>query len=132
MNDEQRERAGNTVMDLAFWVLIAAIVGSRVYFILVNWGGPEGYGDHPENILKFWTGGLVFYGGLIGSVGASIWYARTHKINFLRLADVGMPTISIGQFFGRLGCLSAGCCWGAGEPPRLPAGSQVPSRQPRL
>jgi phosphatidylglycerol---prolipoprotein diacylglyceryl transferase len=126
MNDEQREHAGNTVMDLAFWVLIAAIVGSRVYFILVNWGGPEGYGAHPGNILKFWTGGLVFYGGLLGSVGTSIWYARTHKINFLRLADVGMPTISIGQFFGRLGCLSAGCCWGRESPTGFPLGLKFP------
>ncbi|MHB8417047.1 MAG: prolipoprotein diacylglyceryl transferase [Myxococcales bacterium] len=126
MNDEERERAGNTVMDLAFWVLIAAIVGSRVYFILVNWEGPEGYGAHPENILKFWTGGLVFYGGLLGAVGASIWYARRHKVNFLRLADIGMPTVSIGQFFGRLGCLSAGCCWGKGAPTGFPLGLKFP------
>ena len=88
MNDDQRDRASNTVMDLAFWVLIAAIVGSRVYFILVNWTGPEGYGNHLINIFKFWTGGLVFYGGLLGAVGTSIWYARAHKIQFRR-SDAG-------------------------------------------
>lgn len=126
LDDAQRDRASNTVMDLAFWVLIAAIVGSRVYFILVNWGGPEGYGEHPGNILKFWTGGLVFYGGLLGAVGTSIWYARTHGVNFLRLADVGMPTVSIGQFFGRLGCLSAGCCWGRETPAGFPLGLKFP------
>jgi phosphatidylglycerol---prolipoprotein diacylglyceryl transferase len=125
-SDEERERASNTVMDLAFWVLIAAIVGSRFYFIAVNWGGPEGYGEHPECILQFWTGGLVFYGGLLGSVAASIWYARRKGVNFLRLADVGMPTISIGQFFGRLGCLSAGCCWGKEAPAGFPLGLKFP------
>ncbi len=126
MDDEARERAGNAVMDLAFWVLIAAIVGARVYFIFVNWGGPEGYGANPGNIFKFWTGGLVFYGGLIGAVSASVWYARRNGINFLRLADIGMPTVSIGQFFGRLGCLSAGCCWGRTAPAGFPLALKFP------
>jgi phosphatidylglycerol---prolipoprotein diacylglyceryl transferase len=112
LTQEERERAKNTVLDLAFWVLLAAIVGSRLYFIAVNWDGPEGYGAHPENILKFWTGGLVFYGGFIGAVTASILYSRRHKIDFLKLADLSIPTVSLGQFFGRLGCFAAGCCYG--------------------
>ncbi|MHB1846748.1 MAG: prolipoprotein diacylglyceryl transferase [Deltaproteobacteria bacterium] len=126
MTKEAGERAGNSIMDLAFYVLIAAIVGSRIMFILVNWGGPDGYAAHPENIFKFWTGGLVFYGGFLGSVGVSIWYARKHGINFLRLADIGMPAISIGHFFGRLGCLSAGCCFGRVVPPGFPLGLRFP------
>ncbi len=112
LTQADRDHAKNTVLDLAFWVLLAAIVGSRLYFIAVNWTGPDGYGAHPENILKFWTGGLVFYGGFIGAVGASIVYARRHKIDFLKLADLSIPTVSLGQFFGRLGCFSAGCCYG--------------------
>ncbi len=126
LTEASRERAGNAIMDLAFYVLIAAIVGSRIMFIFVNWGGPDGYGAHPENILEFWKGGLVFYGGFLGSVGVSIWYARKHGINFLRLADIGMPAISIGHFFGRLGCLSAGCCFGRASPPSFPFGLRFP------
>jgi phosphatidylglycerol---prolipoprotein diacylglyceryl transferase len=30
----------------------------------------------------------------------------------MRLADVCIPTVSLGQCLGRLGCFSAGCCWG--------------------
>src|ERR1700682_5122564 len=90
LDETARNRVRATVFDLAFWVLIAAIVGSRVMFIIVNWGGPEGYAAHPENILKFWTGGLVFYGGLLGSMLASVIYARRHKFSFIRLADAAM------------------------------------------
>jgi phosphatidylglycerol:prolipoprotein diacylglycerol transferase len=118
-NEHQRLRAKNAVLDLAFWVLVSAIAGSRLYFIVVNWGGPEGYGAHPENILKFWTGGLVFYGGFLGAVAASAVYARRHHLNFIRLSDIALPTVSLGQFFGRLGCLAAGCCFGKEVPDSL-------------
>jgi phosphatidylglycerol:prolipoprotein diacylglycerol transferase len=118
-NEHQRLRAKNAVLDLAFWVLVAAIVGSRLYFIVVNWGGPEGYAAHPENILKFWTGGLVFYGGFLGAVAVSAVYARRHHLNFVRLSDIALPTVSLGQFFGRLGCLAAGCCFGKEVPEKL-------------
>ncbi len=118
-NEHQRLRSKNAVLDLAFWVLVSAIAGSRLYFIVVNWGGPEGYGAHPENILKFWTGGLVFYGGFLGAVAASAVYARRHRLNFIRLSDIALPTVSLGQFFGRLGCLAAGCCFGKEVPDQL-------------
>jgi phosphatidylglycerol:prolipoprotein diacylglycerol transferase len=126
LDEAARNRVRNTVFDLAFWVLIAAIVGSRVMFIIVNWGGPEGYAAHPENILKFWTGGLVFYGGLLGSMAASLIYARKHRFSFIRLADAAMPTISIGHFFGRLGCFAAGCCFGRSAAPGFPFGVKFP------
>jgi phosphatidylglycerol:prolipoprotein diacylglycerol transferase len=126
LDETARNRVRATVFDLAFWVLIAAIVGSRVMFIIVNWGGPEGYAAHPENILKFWTGGLVFYGGLLGSMLASVIYARRHKFSFIRLADAAMPTISIGHFFGRLGCFAAGCCFGRSAPASFPFGVKFP------
>ena len=126
LTDLAKEKAGNAVLDLSFWVLIAAIVGSRVMFIIVNWGGADGYGAHPENIFKFWTGGLVFYGGFLGSIGVSFWYARKHGIDFLRLADALMPSVAIGHFFGRLGCVSAGCCFGRVTPPGFPLGLKFP------
>src|SRR5256712_5303688 len=52
------------VMDLCFWILLAAMVGSRVLFIIVNW---DDYAHDPASILAFWKGGLVFYGGFIGA-----------------------------------------------------------------
>lgn len=105
---EEGLRKKDQVLDLSFWVLIAAIAGSRVLFILVNWK------DYSSDLTKVFDlgGGLVFYGGLIGATLASYVFARRNRIDFFRLADVSMPTISLGQALGRLGCFSTGCCWG--------------------
>jgi phosphatidylglycerol:prolipoprotein diacylglycerol transferase len=106
---EEGLRKRDQVLDLSFWVLVSAIVGSRLLFIIVNW----------KDYVADWTkvfdlgGGLVFYGGLIGAMTASIIFARQHKIDFFRLADIAVPTIAFGQALGRLGCFSAGCCWGS-------------------
>lgn len=107
------------VGDLAFWVVISALVGSRVYFILVNWNDyfgsnamvTTGLGRIPR-ILAFWEGGLVFYGGFIAAVITSWWFLRQRKIPFLPYADSLLPSVAFGQFLGRIGCFGAGCCWG--------------------
>ena len=101
-------RKRDEIYDLAFWVFLAGFGGSRVLFILVNW---KDYASEPGRLLDL-NGGLVFYGGLIGAMGVSWFYARKHHFEFLRLADLAIPTVSLGQSFGRLGCFSAGCCWG--------------------
>ncbi len=100
----------NVVMDLAFYVLISALVGSRLFFVLSNW---QDFEKQPLGALKFWEGGLVFYGGLIFAFLTGLWYVRKHHLNFQRLADLVAPSIAIGQSMGRLGCFSAGCCYGA-------------------
>ncbi|HEX4386539.1 MAG TPA: prolipoprotein diacylglyceryl transferase [Myxococcales bacterium] len=106
------ERSGlsrDKVLDLSFGILVAAMIGSRVLFIIVNWD--EFKNDLP-GIFEFWKGGLVFYGGFIGAVAFSIWYMRKHQMAFFSYADAMAPTVAIGQALGRLGCFSAGCCWG--------------------
>jgi phosphatidylglycerol:prolipoprotein diacylglycerol transferase len=106
--DTEGPRKREALMDLGFYVLVGGLVGSRVLFVLVNW----------KDYARDWTqvfslgGGLVFYGGLIGAALASYHFARLHRMDFLRLADVAIPTVSLGQCLGRLGCYSAGCCWG--------------------
>jgi len=99
----------DVVLDLSFWVLIASMIGSRVLFILVNF---KDYVADPWLVLKVWQGGLVFYGGFIGAVLASLWFCHRKGISFLRIADILIPSVAIGHAFGRLGCFSAGCCHG--------------------
>jgi len=123
---EDGEKKREQVLDLAFWVFLAAMVGSRVLFILVNWKdfSLSAAIQHPvENLLG---GGLVFYGGLIGASVAAYWYCKAHQMSFLLLADIAMPTVSLGQCFGRLGCFSAGCCWGDVASPASPFAVRFP------
>jgi len=97
------------VLDLSFGILVAAMIGSRVLFIIVNW---DEYAHDLAGIFEFWKGGLVFYGGFIGAVAFSVWYMRKHEMPFFPYADALGPTVAIGQALGRLGCFAAGCCWG--------------------
>jgi phosphatidylglycerol:prolipoprotein diacylglycerol transferase len=108
------------IADLSFWILVAALVGSRVYFILVNWNDYFGAGNFMTQtplgripkVLAIWQGGLVFYGGFIGAALTAWLYMRRHRMDFLAHADTLIPSVAIGHFFGRLGCFGAGCCWG--------------------
>lgn len=123
---EEGQKKREQVLDLAFWVFLASMVGSRVLFIIVNWKdfSLSRAVSHPvENLLG---GGLVFQGGLVGGVLASLWYCRREGINFLRLADLAVPTISFGAAMGRLGCFSAGCCWGDVAGPSAPFAVHFP------
>ncbi len=101
------------LMDLAFYVIVAAIVGSRLLYM---WVEEPDFWRHPLNFFKVWEGGLVFYGGLIGAVLVSIWFMHKHRLNFWKVADIFMPGVSLGHALGRLGCFAAGCCYGKSAP----------------
>jgi phosphatidylglycerol:prolipoprotein diacylglycerol transferase len=106
--DTEGPRKREAFMDLTFYLLVGGLVGSRVLFVLVNW---KDYSRDWSQVFSL-GGGLVFYGGLIGATVAAWIFTKLHGMDFLRLADVAIPTVSLGQCLGRLGCFSAGCCWG--------------------
>ena len=119
-------RAGldqDRVMDLCFWILVSAMIGSRVLFIIVNW---DEYAADPLSIFAFWKGGLVFYGGFIGATAFSIYYMRKHDMEFFPYADALIPSVSIGHAIGRMGCFAAGCCWGGACDPNLAWAARFP------
>lgn len=104
------------LLDLSFYIFIGALVGSKLLFIIVNWSDySKSFGEiftSPARLVEFFSGGLVFQGGLIGAAAIAYWYAKKHRLDFLRIADIMIPTVSLGAALGRLGCFSAGCCWG--------------------
>ncbi|HSD27819.1 MAG TPA: prolipoprotein diacylglyceryl transferase [Vicinamibacteria bacterium] len=111
----QARRAGldaNHVTDMAVWVLIAGLVGAKLVLFALDW---RPYLQRPLDLL--WSGG-VFYGGLVAGILVAWWYARRHQLPGWATADVLAPGVILGQAIGRLGCFSAGCCWG--KPTQLP------------
>jgi phosphatidylglycerol:prolipoprotein diacylglycerol transferase len=62
---------------------------------------------------KFWAGGLTVYGGLLSCALFAYYYFKRHGISFAKMADVAGYGMFFGLFFGRLGCVAAGCCYGA-------------------
>ncbi len=109
------------IVDLAFYVLLWGLIGSRIVFIFTKW---DDYMRNPVEILMFWRGGLVWYGGFIGAAIYEIYYCRRFRLNFLKMADLQIPYVALGHAFGRLGCVAAGCCFG--KPTDMPWGIHFP------
>lgn len=101
--------------DMGFWVVLSAIAGARLFHVLVYW---KQYAAAPSEILKLWNGGLVFYGGFLAAAAACVVFLRRNRIPFLPVADASAIGIPLGLALGRLGCTSAGCCYG--KPTALP------------
>jgi phosphatidylglycerol:prolipoprotein diacylglycerol transferase len=57
--------------------------------------------------------GGVFLGGFIAAVIAAAVLLRRYNLPTLPTFDVIAPSLAIGHAIGRIGCLMAGCCWGA-------------------
>lgn len=109
----ESRRAGldpSKAMDLAFYVIVSAIIGSRILHVFVS--ERQQFLENPLMLLKIWEGGLVFYGGLIAAIAVSVWYMRRHRIPVLPMTDVFAPAIALGHAVGRMGCFLAGCCYG--------------------
>jgi len=104
------------IYDLCLWMLLASLVGSKVLMLFTE---PE-YRGNPWALvsLDFLRSGGVFYGGLIGAVVTGYFLMRRYKLPWWKTADACAPGIALGNVLGRLGCFSAGCCWGkpTGEP----------------
>ncbi len=77
---------------------------------------------------KFWAGGLTYYGGFIGATIAAVFLLRRDRFPFWKAADMAGFAIPTGLAFGRMGCLLAGCCFGATS--KLPWALSFPPRSP--
>ncbi len=103
------------LLDLALWVLIAGLIGSRINFLITqeNWTGES---KSILNVIKiffqFRQGGLVFYGGLLLAIPVGITYLTLKNLNVWKYADIAAPSIALGIAFARIGCYLNGCCWG--------------------
>lgn len=98
------------VYDLVPWLVIGAVVGARFVYVVSYW---EHFAGRPwTEVFAVWTGGLVYYGGLIGAIFGTVLFARRKKVSLWPLADVAAPSVALGQAIGRIGCLLHGCCYG--------------------
>lgn len=92
----------NKIFDLLFWVfLVGVVLGGRLGYVLFY--NPSFYLQNPAKILAIWGGGMSFHGGLIGSFAIAYWYAKKHKIDFLKLADIAVIPGALAQGIGRIG-----------------------------
>ena len=96
----------NLTMDLGLYILVSALLGAKLLLLIVDW--PHFQHD-PWALMR--SGG-VFYGGLVAAVLTSIWFFNHHKLPVWKMTDILAPSVALGHAIGRLGCFSAGCCYG--------------------
>jgi phosphatidylglycerol---prolipoprotein diacylglyceryl transferase len=102
--------SGDDVVLVLLYAIIGVIVGSRLGYVLVYGAGQ--YWANPAKIFAIWDGGMSFHGGLVGILLAGWFAARSLKMPYLTLCDMGAVGAPVGFLFGRLGNFINGELWG--------------------
>lgn len=112
-----------TVANCYVFTAIAAVVGSRILYVLTNLSEFEDASHNFDfaSIFALRRGGLVAYGGFIGGLVGSWAFLSRHKIRLLAWADVAVPSLASGLFITRIGCYLFGCDFGRRLPANAPA-----------
>lgn len=89
-----------TIIDLAFWLIINGIIGARLYHVLLEL---PYYLNYPLDIIKIWQGGLAIHGAIFAGI-IIIWrFSKKHRHNFWLLTSIIAPGMALAQAIGRWG-----------------------------
>ncbi|MCL2183250.1 MAG: prolipoprotein diacylglyceryl transferase [Chitinispirillia bacterium] len=106
----------DVIYDLGLYVIIAAVVGARTYYVMTHFD--EFRGDLLSIVNPFHGGrigisGLVMYGGFIAAIITAAAYFKIKKLPPLTYLDTCSPGVGFGIAITRIGCFLNGCCYGA-------------------
>ncbi len=109
----------DSVWNMGLVVIFSALVGAKILLLLSDY---QYYSQNLREIFSLSTlrSTGVYYGGLLLALGSAIWYLTKKRLPAWTMADLAAPGIALGQAIGRIGCLSAGCCYG--KPTHMPWG----------
>ena len=102
------------ILSMAPWAFIGGIFGARLFYVIQYRDQFIGstLGETIINMMRFTEGGLVVYGSFIGGFLAVAFFVFDRRLSLLRFGDIIIPCLFLGLFFGRVGCLFNGCCYG--------------------
>ena len=95
--------------DLLFNTVVFGIIGARIYYVLFNFSY---YWNNKIEILEIWHGGLAIHGGLLFGALYVLHFCKKHKLNKLKLMDMIVVGVIIGQAIGRWGNFFNGEAYG--------------------
>lgn len=104
----------NHVYNALIWVVLLAVIGSRVWHVLfpsvssVEAGRTtEWYLTHPFDLhdgpFILWSGGLSIFGAVLGGALGVYLYTRKHHLDILAWMDMAVIGVPLGQAIGRWG-----------------------------
>lgn len=88
------------IIEYAPIIIIAGILGARIYFCLLN---PSYYLKNPVEILDIRQGGLSVHGAIFAGILSLLYVVKKEKISFYSLLDPLSCAIILGQAIGRWG-----------------------------
>ena len=96
--------------DLAISLLLGGILGAKALMLAVDLAN----GATWSQVLDpgYLRAGGAIHGGVIGGVAVFFWRVKKLKLPLPATLDALTPAVALGQAIGRLGCFSAGCCYG--------------------
>jgi len=129
---EKRGISKDHVMDAGLYVVISAIFGSRLFYVITHL--EEFRGRWLDTINPFQSSGeigiagLSMLGGVVMAILTIIIFCRIKKIRILRFFDAATPSLALGLALSRIGCFLNGCCFG--KPGGLPWCVVFPDNSP--
>ncbi len=97
---KRKKQDANLYLGMMIFGLAGGFIGARFFYVLLSWS------VYKTDIMKVFdtrSGGMVFYGGLLGGVLAAAIFCRIKKAAFMEMADVAVKGLLIGQIIGRWG-----------------------------
>lgn len=87
-------------MDYLLWMMIPAIIGARIYYVVFSW---DSYKDNLLEIINLRHGGLGIVGGVSMAILVLVIFARIRKKSALLMLDTMTMGLLVGQIMGRWG-----------------------------
>ena len=109
-------------VDAALVGVLGGLAGAKIVWAI------EFRGEGPFLSLLFSRGGLSWFGGFMGGVGAGLWSLKRRNIPIVPALAAAAPALAIGHAIGRIGCFMVGDDYG--RPTDLPWGLAFPKGSP--
>ena len=88
------------MINLFFYIIVFGLIGARLYYVLFNL---DYYSANLSEIYRVWEGGLAIHGGIIAALIFTILYSKKYHVTTMRLLDVLVVGLILGQAIGRWG-----------------------------
>ena len=111
-------------LDAALIGIVGGLVGAKLIWAI------EFRHEAPFLSLVFSRGGLSWFGGFLGGVGAGLWALLRRRIPIVGALAAASPALAIGHAIGRIGCFLVGDDYG--RPTDLPWAVAFPRGLPPI
>jgi phosphatidylglycerol---prolipoprotein diacylglyceryl transferase len=111
-----------SAVDAALVGVIGGMAGAKLLWVF------EHLGEEPALTLILSRGGMSWFGGFAGGLGAGVWMLSRRRVSVIAALSAATPALAVGHAIGRIGCLLVGDDYG--RPSSLPWAIAFPEGLP--